>query len=86
MDDAKTILLRARILALIENHPEILTMPSASDLLTMPAFEFIDINPTLVEVYDALIAARRIWKEQQPQSLRADEPVDYGLFRPDNRL
>ena len=66
-----TILLRARILALIEDHPEILTMPPG-DLFQIREFEFEDLDPTLEQAYDALTAARRIWKlkQQDPETIQ----------------
>ena len=55
---------RTRILALIENHPEILESPMGI-LLELPDFKFRDLNPSMYEVLCAFHSAVRMWKAKQ---------------------
>ena len=61
---AKTVCLRNRISAMIENHPEILESSTFGILLDFPEFKYRDLNPTLSEVVRAFEAAVGMWKAQ----------------------
>lgn len=50
-----------RILALLPEHPEILTMPSPFGLFDVPGFRCDDLKPTLAQASAALHQARAIW-------------------------
>lgn len=51
--------LKARILALIPTHPEILGLDSAWGLLKVPGFDCTDLGPSLGQATWALSAAQR---------------------------
>ncbi|HDZ25067.1 hypothetical protein LCGC14_1555360 [marine sediment metagenome] len=55
--------LRDRILALIPDHPEILTLDSCWDLFKVSGFDCRDLQPSLAQAGWALTSARCIWKE-----------------------
>jgi hypothetical protein len=59
--------LRDRILALIPEHPEILTMNSAWDLHKVEGFKCDDIGPSMAQAMYALASAKHEWKARIEQ-------------------
>lgn len=53
-------LLTQRILALIPEHPEILTLTDAWQLFKVPGFECADLQPSMAQADAALIIAKAI--------------------------
>ena len=58
--------LKDRILKLIPDHPEILTLESSWDLLSVDGFKCNDLDPSMAQAGWALATARREWKENRP--------------------
>ena len=54
--------LTKRILALIPEHPEIMTIESPFDLFTVDGFDCRDLEPSLAQASCALGKARHIYK------------------------
>jgi hypothetical protein len=54
-----------RILSLIPDHPYILDMGTASDLLNVDAFEYSDLNPSYYQVSWALAKAKEMHNERE---------------------
>ena len=53
-----------RILALIPDHPEILTLGSHWDLFKVPGFRCDDLGPSLAQASAALAWARDRWRSE----------------------
>lgn len=52
--------LTQRILALIPEHPEVLTLTDAWGLFKVPGFDCADLQPTMAQAYAALANAKAI--------------------------
>ncbi len=61
-------LLSQRILSLIPDRPEILTIDSAWDLFEVPGFQCADLSPSLSQASFALARARKIWHREHPEA------------------
>jgi hypothetical protein len=59
--------LRDRIVALIPEHPEILTITSAWDLWKVEGFKCDDIGPSMAQAMYALASAKHQWNARGKQ-------------------
>lgn len=55
-----------RILALIPEHPEILSMESVVGLLHVPGFKCDDLSPSLAQASWAWAKAKKLWEKENP--------------------
>lgn len=58
--------LGCRILALIPDHPEIMSIRDAFRLFDVPGFRCDDLQPSLAQADSALAWARAAWRRQHP--------------------
>jgi hypothetical protein len=58
------VTLRARILALIPEHPEIMDMEDPWRLFKVPGFRSDDLGPSLAQASGALASAQHIYRER----------------------
>ena len=65
MDYAETAdELARRILTLIPDHPEILTINEAWDLFKVPGFRCDDLGPSYMQAVSALAKARHLYRTE----------------------
>lgn len=67
--------LRDRILALIPDNRQILTIESAWDLFGVPGFQCNDLGPSAAQAGWALCSAKKIWEEEQAKGEEKNDSI-----------